>query len=112
MSIGRMTERITVSAKVITTDAEGFAVETYQQVLTARASREGRHGSEAWRNRAAFTDATELFTIRKPSQTVDTSMIVQTEQGEEFEITSTEDVKSRGMYLEILCREVKSSGDV
>nr|DAT51824.1 MAG TPA: head-tail joining protein [Caudoviricetes sp.] len=27
-----------------------------------------------------------------------------------FEITSVEDVKGRGMYIEVLCKEVRPSG--
>ena len=75
-----------------------------------RAYREGRHGTEKWANRAAFTDATDLFRIRKvPDFTPTTDMLIEY-KGEMFEITSVEDVKGRGMYIEILARQVKPSG--
>jgi hypothetical protein len=36
-------------------------------------------------------------------------MLIACEDGR-FEITSVEDVKGRGMYIEVLAKEVKSSG--
>ena len=68
--------------------------------------REGRHGSERWANRAAFSDATDLFRFRViPDLTVTTDHILVCEDGR-FEITSVEDVKGRGMYTEVLATKV------
>ena len=91
-------------------DAEGFRTMEQITVATVRAYREGRHGSERWANRAAFTDATDLFRFRViPGLTVTTDHILVCEDGR-FEITSVEDVKGRRMYVEVLAREVKASG--
>lgn len=105
-----MRQTITVARKTVAYDAEAFPSVTYTTVLTTRAEREGRHGSEAWRNRAAFSEATDLFTIRKPGVDIDTSMVVVL-NGDIYEITSIEDIRGRGMYLEILAKRVEPSGE-
>ena len=43
------------------TDSEGFKKDTEEILASVRAYREGRHGSEKWANRAAFSEATDLF---------------------------------------------------
>ena len=109
MALGRMLTPITINSVTNSPDSEGFPTITRTPVVSCKAYREGRHGSEAWRNRAACTDATDLFVIRDPHVTIKTDMeIVCGEQT--FQITSVENVKGRGMYLEILGREVVPSG--
>lgn len=91
-------------------DEEGFRSMELFTVATVRAYREGRHGSERWANRASFTDATDLFRFRViPKLEVTTDMIILCD-AQIFEITSVEDVKGRGMYIEVLAREVHPSG--
>ena len=110
MSFGKMNAQISLLQKQVTTDAEGFKSEQEITLASVRAYREGRHGSEKWVNRAAFSDATDLFRFRViPGVTVtaDTRVLCG---GQSFEITSVEDVKGRGMYVEVLAREVKPSG--
>ena len=110
MSIGNMNAFIDIQAKKVGKDIEGFRTEEFQSVASVRAYREGRHGSERWANRASFTDATDLFRFRAiPGVTVTTAMVILCD-GHRFEITSIEDVKGRGMYIEALAREVKPSG--
>ncbi len=101
---------IDIVQKVITTDSEGFKVETDEVLASVRAYREGRHGSEKWANMAAFSTATDLFRFRViPGITVTTDMRILCD-GHTFEINSVEDVKGRGMYLEVMAQEVKRSG--
>ena len=79
-------------------------------VASLRAYREGRHGSEKWANRAAFSEATDLFRFRCiPSFTVTTAHFILCGD-ERFNIISVENVKGRGMYLEVLAKEVTASG--
>ena len=79
-------------------------------VAKIRAYREGRHGSEKWANMAAFSEATDLFRFRViPGTEITTAMRIICDE-HTFEITSVEDVKGRGMYLEVLAREVTASG--
>ena len=91
-------------------DEEGFRSMELFTVATVRAYREGRHGSERWANRASFTDATDLFRFRVvPNLEVTTDMVILCD-ARICEITSVEDVKGRGMYIEVLAREVHPSG--
>ena len=110
MSFGKMNTFIDIIEKKVTTDDEGFRSTQDEVVASVRAYREGRHGSEKWANRSSFTDATDLFRFRCiPGVTVTTAMCIVCSDGR-FEITSVEDVKGRGMYVEVLAKEVKASG--
>ena len=110
MSFGKMNTLIDIVEKVTIKDAEGFRTEVDNIVASVRAYREGRHGNEKWANRAQFSEATDLFCFRRiPNVTVTTAMVVVNSEGR-FEITSVENVKGRGMYIEVLAKEVKPSG--
>jgi len=110
MSFGKMNIFIDIVQKITVKDSEGFSTETDIIIASVRAYRERRHGTEKWANRATFSVATDLFRFRCiPGVTVTTAMLILTDDGR-FEITSVEDVKSRGMYLEVLAKEVKPSG--
>lgn len=110
MSFGKMNTFIDIIEKVTINDSEGFSTEIDNIVATIRAYREGRHGTEMWANRATFSEATDLFRFRCiPGVTITTAMLIVSDDGR-FEITSVEDVKGRGMYTEVLAKEVKPSG--
>ncbi len=110
MSFGKMNTQIQITQKRVALDDEGFQTESNVVVATVRAYREGRHGSEKWANRAAFSEATDLFRFRAiPGVRISTDMRLLCD-GSVFEITSVEDVKGRGMYIEALAKEVQPSG--
>lgn len=110
MSYGKMNAFITITKKEFVKDKEGFKAETDIAVAETRAYREGRHGSERWANMASFSTATDLFRFRViPGLAVTTDMKILCD-GHIFEITSVEDVKGRGMCLEVLAQEVKPGG--
>lgn len=110
MSFGKMKALIDIVEKITVKDSEGFSTEIDNILASVRAYREGRHGNEKWANRATFSEASDLFRFRcLPGITVTTAMLVVCENTR-FEITSVEDVKGRGMYIEVLAKEVKSGG--
>ena len=110
VSYGRMNTLITIAREVVTKDAEGFASKVDQVLASSFAYREGRHGSQKWVNRAAFSEATDLFRFRViPGLNVNTVHVILCGDGR-FEITSVEDVKGRGMYLEVLAKKVTPDG--
>lgn len=110
MSYGKMNTFIDIIERITLKDAEGFRSQGDQIIASIRAYREGRHGNEKWANRSVFSEATDLFRFRKiPEVTVTTQMIIACCDGR-FEITSVEDVKGRGMYTEVLAKEVTASG--
>lgn len=110
MSLGKMNTFIDLVEKKKVLDDEGFSTIIDVVVASVRAYREGRHGSEKWANRSTFSDATDLFRFRTiPNIKITTAMVLVCEDGR-YEIISVEDVKGRGMYIEVLAKEVISSG--
>ena len=109
MSFGKMSAQISIVEEVVAKDAEGFATKTDNILASIHAYREGRHGSQKWVNRAAFSEATDLFRFRTiPGLTVTTENVILCDD-ERYEITSVEDVKGRGMYLEVLAKKAKAA---
>lgn len=105
MSYGKMNTFIDILTTEPVKDDEGF-VNTGDTVLASmRAYKEDRHGNEKWANRAAFSTATALFRFRKlPSLEITTSLYIVCDDGR-FRILSVEDVKGRGMYIEVLAEK-------
>ena len=109
MSYGRMNTPISIVQEVVTQDTEGFATKTDNILVYVHAYREGRHGSQKWVNRAAFSEATDLFRFRViPGLAITTEHVILCD-GERYEITSVEDVKGRGMYLEALAKRIEAA---
>ena len=110
MSFGKMNVQVSIVMESVTKDAEGFATKTNSILTSIHAYREGRHGSQKWVNRAAFSEATDLFRFRViPGLTVTTAQVILCGD-DRFVITSVEDVKGRGMYLEVLAKKVTPDG--
>ena len=109
MSFGKMNTFIDIVSVTKKKDSEGFTVDSEEVLASVRAYREGRHGSQRWANLATFSEATDLFRFRSiPGIGVTTDHILVCEDGR-FDITSVEDVKSRGMYVEVLAKKVVST---
>ena len=109
MSFGKMNVSISIAVEAITKDVEGFATRTDSILASIHAYREGRHSSQKWVNRAAFSEATDLFRFRMiPGLTVTTEHVILCD-GDRYEITSVEDMKGRGMYLEVLAKRVEAA---
>ena len=104
-----MNVRISIAEETVIKDAEGFATKTDNILASLHTYREGRHGSQKWVNRAAFSEATDLFRFRTiPGLTVTTEHVILCD-GERYEITSVEDVKGRGMYIEALAERIEAA---
>ncbi|HRW57973.1 MAG TPA: head-tail adaptor protein [Oscillospiraceae bacterium] len=109
MSYGKMNVRISIAAETVTKDADGFAIKTDLTLVSLHAYREGRHGSQKWVNRAAFSEATDLFRFRTIPGLIITTEHVILCNGERYEITSVEDVKGRKMYIEVLAKKTEAA---
>lgn len=109
MSFGKMNTFCDIITTEPVKDDEGF-VNTGDTVLASlRAYKEERHGNEKWANRAAFSTATALFRFREmPSLEMTTSLYIVCDTGR-YRILSVEDVKGRGMYIEVLAERLESS---
>lgn len=110
MSFGKMNGFADIKAVVTTKDKEGFRANEERTLASIRVYREGRHGSVRWANLAAFSEATDLFRFRViPNLTVTTEHFIECD-GERFSVTSVENVKGRGMYIEVLAKKVVATG--
>ena len=90
-------------------DSEGFSSTVNEVLASVRIYREGRHGSQRWANLAAFSEATDLFRFRCiPDLTVTTDHVIVC-GGNRYDIVSVEDVKGRGMYVEVLAKRSEST---
>ena len=102
MGLGKMTQFIDIIEVVNQKDSEGFSSPVDVVRASVRAYKEDRRGSESWRNRAVFSSANVLFRFRViPGLTITTAMWIIC-GGERYDITNVEDVKNRGVYLEVL----------
>lgn len=106
MSFGKMNGFADIVITKRVKDNEGFSTTVDEVLASVRVYREGRHGSQRRANLSAFSEATDLFRFRSiPGLTITTDHILVCEDGR-FEITSVEDVKGRGMYIEVLAKKV------
>ena len=111
MSLGEMNRFADIVLPTKVKDSEGFSTTKDVILASIRVYREGRHGSKHWANLAAFSEATDLFRFRIiPNLTITTDHVLICD-GERFTITSVENVRGRGMYIEVLAkREVPTIG--
>ena len=104
MSFGKMNGFADIVETRQIKDSEGFSTTQDEVLASVRVYREGRHGSQRWANLAVFSEATDLFRFRCiPGLTVTTDHFLNCD-GERFNIISVENVKGRGMYIEVLAK--------
>ena len=108
MSFGKMNDFADIVENRQVKDSEGFTHSEDEVLASVRVYQEGRHGSKRWANLAVFSEATDLFRFRYiPGLTVTTDHFLVCD-GERFDISSVENVKGRGMYVEVLAKKVVS----
>ena len=109
MSFGKMNGFADIVKTKQVKDSEGFTHSEDEVLASVRVYREGRHGRQRWANLAAFSEATDLFRFRCiPGLTVTTDHVLVTEDGR-YDIVSVENVKGRGMYIEVLAKRSEST---
>ncbi len=107
MSFGKMNGFADIVRVKRVKDSEGFSTTVDEILASVRVYREGRHGSQRWANLATFSEATDLFRFRViPGVEITTDHLIVCDGGR-FNITSVEDVKGRGMYIEVLAKKVE-----
>ena len=105
MSFGKMNGFADIVETRQIKDSEGFSTTQDEVLASVRVYREGRHGTQKWANRAAFSEATDLFRFRCiPGLTVTTDQFLICDDCR-YDIVSVEDVKGRGMYIEVLAKK-------
>ena len=109
MAFGKMNSFIDIIETTQNKDAAGFAQPRDTIVASIRAYKEERHGNKTWSNRAAFSTATVMFRFRAiPDLEVVPSLFISC-NGKRYKILSTEDVRGRGMYVEVLAERIEPS---
>ena len=105
MSFGKMNTFAEITEIRNVKDSEGFSSKRETVLAFIRVYREGRHGSQRWANLAAFSEATDLFRFRCiPGLTVTTDHFLICDDCR-YDIVSVENVKGRGMYIEVLAKK-------
>jgi len=109
VSYGKMNSFIDIISEGAGTDAEGFATAGDTILASVRAYHEGRHGTQVWANRAAFSEATDLFRFRTiPELEVTEEHVIVCDTGR-YHIISAENVRDRGMYVEVLAKRIEAA---
>ena len=107
MSFGKMNTFIDIISTEPIKDKDGFVAIGDNILASVRAYKEDRHGSERWANRASFSSATSLFRFRKISGLrVTSEMVIVCDDGR-YQILSVDDVRNRGMYVEVLAEKIE-----
>jgi hypothetical protein len=92
-----------------TKDAEGFVTRGDAVLASVRAYFEPKNSTEKWSNMAAFSTVNALFRFRRiPGVVVIPSFIIVCESGR-YRIISVEDVRGRGMYVEVLAEKIEGT---
>lgn len=104
-----MNKKAQLCEEISVIDSEGFNKKTVAVLAEMRVFVEGRHGSERWANLAAFSEATELFRFRRLSNIEITTKQYIIFNCKRYDILSVENVKGRGMYLEVLAKKAEAS---
>jgi len=104
-----MNTEISIIQTVQSKDSDGFSTSSDTLMATIRAYKEDRHGTMRWANRAAFSTASCMFRFRAiPGVEVTTKLQILC-YGKRYRIISAEDVRGRGMYIEVLAERMEAS---
>jgi Bacteriophage head-tail adaptor len=110
MSYGKMNKFIEIVSISSSKDAEGFSTTSDITLANVRAYFEPKNSTKRWRNNVVFAEASALFRFRTiPGLVMDTAMVIIC-GGERYNIISIEDVKGRGMYMEVIAKVVIGNG--
>ena len=109
MSFGKMNTKISLINVSPIKDAEGFTTQAEQTLATIHAFKEDKNSTEKWANMATFSEATTLFRFRTVPGVSLTSKLVIACGSDRYQILSAEDVRGRGMYIEVLAKKLEGS---
>ena len=112
MSYGKMTTFIDIISTVPVKDADGFVTNGDTILASVRANKETRNTSAKWERiigSAAFATVSAVFRFRKiPDLEVNSTLFISDADGR-YNIVSAEDVRGRGMYVEVLAEKLEPS---
>ncbi len=102
MSFGKMSSFIDIISAEPVKDADGFINHGDTVLASVRTYFEQKNSTEKWRNMAQSDEVNALFRLRTiPGIELNTRHVIVCE-GKRYNIYSVENVKVRGIYLEVL----------
>jgi head-tail adaptor len=102
MSFGKMNTFIDIITTEPVKDVDGFVNHGDTVLVSVRAYFEQKNSTEKWRNMSQNSEANALFRLRfVPGLELNNRHTIACE-GKRYNIYSVENVKGRGMYLEVL----------
>ncbi|MCL1796692.1 MAG: head-tail adaptor protein [Clostridia bacterium] len=112
MAYGKMSTPIDIISTEPVKDAEGFVTKGDNILASVRAYKEVRNTTARWERiigNAAFASVTAMFRFRKiPGLTVSVVHFITDGEGR-YNIVSAEDVRGRGMYVEVLAEKLEGT---
>lgn len=110
MSIGKLNTPIDIISTEPVKDEDGFVSHGDTVIASVRAYFEQKNSTEKWRNMSQSGEVNALFRFRCiPGVNLNTRHVIICD-GKRYNIYSVENIRNRGMYLEILAQSV--SGEV
>ena len=106
MSYGKMNTPIDILTTAPVKDPEGFVTTGDVVLASVRAYFEQKNSTEKWRNMSQSSEVNALFRLRAIPGFELTNRHIITCEGNRYNIYSVENVKGRGMYLEVLAVSV------
>ncbi len=113
MSIGKLNTRVDIISTESEKDSDGFVTNGDTVIASVRAYFEQKNSTERWRNMSQSGEVNAFFRIRCiPGVELNTRHAIICD-GKRYNIYSVENVRNRGMYLEVLAQSVPGevSGD-
>jgi SPP1 family predicted phage head-tail adaptor len=108
MDIGELRHRITFQKLVTDTNENGFEIEYWQDYEAVWAAITNLHGREYFEAAAVKAENTVKFTIRYVLNIKPTMRILF--KGNQYNISSIDNIKYANKFIEIKALEVESSG--
>ena len=102
MSFGKMNSFIDIISAEPVKDADGFVNHGDTVLASVRAYFEQKNSTEKWRNMSQSSEVNALFRLRAIPGFLLTNRHIIVCEGKRYNIYSVENVKWRGMYLEVL----------
>lgn len=102
MSLGKLNTRIDIISTEPVKDSEGFVTTGDNIIASVRAYFEQKNSTEKWLNMSQNNSVNALFRLRMIPNIEITNKHIIVCDGQRYNIYSVENVKNKGMYLEIL----------
>ena len=109
MEIGTLRHRITLQKLIVSTNSNGFEVETWKELKTVWAAVSNLQGREFFAAAAVQAENTVKFTIRYVSDIDPTMRIIF--RNKRYDIVAIDNKKYQNKYMEIKAQEVRADED-